>query len=102
MIDTAITNETVLKLNSKILKRYEHNLKGGTMILFNLDTEDIWLGNSSSRNFIDLLDGKNNIQDIYVQILSNYQETEYDKVINALNALIEDLYTKKFIEIVYN
>ena len=100
MSDLIIDNNTVLNLNKNILKRYEHNLKDGTMILFDVLTEEIWLGNSSTKEIIDLIDGKNSIQDIYSQILFNYDEKDFENVIEALNLLIEDLFSKNFIEII--
>jgi len=100
MSDLIIDNNTVLNLNKNILKRYEHNLKDGTMILFDVLTEEIWLGNSSTKEIIDLIDGKNSIQDIYSQILFNYGEKDFENVIEALNLLIEDLFSKNFIEII--
>lgn len=100
MPEIEISNSTVLKLNENILKRFEHNLKGGTMILFDTASEELWLGNLSSKLIIDLIDGKNDIETVYSQILSNYDETDFEQVIEALNAIIEDLHTKGFVEIV--
>lgn len=100
MPEIEISNSTVLKLNENILKRFEHNLKGGTMILIDTASEELWLGNLSSKLIIDLIDGKNDIETVYSQILSNYDETDFEQVIEALNAIIEDLHTKGFVEIV--
>lgn len=100
MADPIITNSTILKINDKILIRFEHNLKNGTMILFNVETEDIWLGNQSSKDLIEFINGKNSIQEIYTQILSKYSEEDFDLVLNALNKIIEDLYNRNFIEII--
>lgn len=95
-----ISNNTVLKLNKNILKRFEHNLKGGTMILFDIKTEKFWLGNVASKSIIDLIDGKNDIETVYSKIFSSYDEADFSQVIEALNSIIEDLYTKGFVEIV--
>lgn len=100
MVD--ITNSTVLKFNSNVIKRFEHNLKDGTMILCNMENVEFWFGNKESREFIDLIDGKNTVQDIYNEVLSQYDETDYETVINAYNSIITDLFEKNFIETVNN
>lgn len=92
-----IDNFTILKLSQNILKRFEHNLKGGTMVLYNLETKAIWFGNSASRELIKLLDGNRNLEEIYIEILANYNEELHDKIIESLNIIIEDLVKQKFI-----
>lgn len=97
-----IDETTILKLNQNILKRYEHNLKDGTMILYDIAREEIWYGNSSSKDLINLIDGKTNINDIYNELLPLYEDIDIDEVINSFNFTIEDLYNKNFIEMVKN
>lgn len=94
-----IDNNTIIVFNKNILKRYEHNLNDGIIILFNVESEEIWLGNSGSKEIINLIDGKKTIQEIYSKILSNYAQEALEKVVESLNLIVEDLYNKNFIEI---
>jgi len=99
---TDITNNTILKLNSNVVKRFEYNLKDGTMILCNMKNFDFWFGNYASKELISLINGENTINDIYSELLSNYKQEDYETVMEALNNIIEDLYEKHFIEVVNN
>ena len=99
MSDAVIDNKTILKLCKNVLKRYEHNLKEGTMLLFDTETEEIWIGNSSSKNLIDLIDGQNNIEDIYSSFLTAYSD-DFETAVSALNSIVEDLILKGFVEII--
>jgi len=94
-----IDETTVLKFNKNILKRYEHNYKNGTMILYDIDREEAWFGNSSARELINLIDGKTNLEDIYAELFPFYKAENIEMVIESFNSVIEDLYSKKFIEI---
>lgn len=92
-----IDGTTILKLNMNILKRYEHNLKDGTMILYDLNRDEIWFGNASSIDLINLIDGKTSINNIYTDLLPLYADFDISDVMESFNSTIMDLYNKKFI-----
>lgn len=95
-----LNDMTVIKLNKDILKRYEHNLKGGVLFLYHSDTCDVWVGNSSANNLINLLDGKRSLKEIYsilFPLFNNYEYTIFrENNDNLLYALID----KNFLEVV--
>lgn len=93
-----IEGTTILKFNKNILKRYEHNFKNGTMILYDVDKEETWFGNSSSRELIRLIDGKTSLNNIYIKLFPLYGDLDIDEVIESFNRIIEDLYDRNFIE----
>lgn len=95
-----IAKTTILKLNKNIIKRYEHNWKDGTMILYDIDREEAWYGNASTRELINLIDGKTSLEDIYAELFPFYQDFNIEEIIESFNFTIEDLYKKKFIELV--
>ena len=95
-----LSNDCVLKFNKHILKRYEHNLNGGTIILFDTDSFDIWFGNESANDLVRLVDGKTTIKDIYCKILPLYKDFNESEVIESFNSVIEELLDKKFLETV--
>ena len=99
---TDITNNTILKLNANVVKRFEHNLKDGTMILCNMKNFDFWFGNCASKELIKLINGENTINDIYSELLSHFESDDYKIAIEAYNKIIEDLYEKNFIEVINN
>lgn len=98
----SIDGTTILQLNKNILKRYEHKFQEGTMILYDVDREKVWFGNSSTRDLINLIDGKTNLNDIYTKLLYLFDGSEITDIIESFNLTIDDLYDKKFIEIVKN
>ena len=96
-MEKIIDNNTILKLNKNVLKRFEHNLEDGTMILFNTETEGVWFGNSTSKDLIELIDGNNTVEKIYSEILCKYQDEDFNTVLEALNNIIETLFQKEFV-----
>lgn len=96
---TAIINEAiVLRLNSNILKRFEHNLQDGIMILYDVERGEIWFGNSSSRELINMIDGNTNLKSIYANLLPLYEGEDIADILESFNYIILDLYNKNFIE----
>lgn len=94
----SIDMQTVFQLNSNVLIRYEHNFQDGTMILYDVEREELWLGNSACRGLIKLINGQNKLNEIYTELLLCYDSLESTKVIESFNFTIEDLYNRKFIE----
>jgi hypothetical protein len=92
-----IDEKTVLKFNKNILKRYEHNLNGGTMILYDVETEALWFGNSASKELVEGIDGGKNIKEIYKELLPLYEGKDMRDIIESFNLIIEDLFNKNFL-----
>lgn len=95
-----IDGSTILRLNKNILKRYEHNFKGGTMILFDVERDETWFGNSSSKELINMIDGKIDLNNIYINLFPLFEGFDKSEIITSFNKIIEDLYNKNFIETV--
>lgn len=90
----------ILKLNKDILKRYEHNLEGGILFLYNVKTDVIWKGNASSNDLIELIDGKKNLNEIYSQLETIFEGYSHNELKESFDSIIDDLLSKNFLEVV--
>ena len=52
------------KLAPFVLKRFEPNIDGGTVCLYNAKSDLLWAGNPTVLFILDLLDGNNTLIDI--------------------------------------
>lgn len=89
----------ILQLNNNILKRFEHNLFDGVLILYNVRTKDIWFGNGSSNEFIKLINGQREMKDICDEVHSHFQEYTREELNKSIHALTEELLEKNFLMI---
>ena len=94
-----IDNNTVLKLGKYVLKRMEHNLNQGTIILFDTNSFDIWFGNASVNDLLKLIDGNTPLTKIYETIFPIYEDYAKEEVVESFNLIIEELLEKNFLEI---
>lgn len=93
-------NESIIvKLANNILKRFEHNIDNGVLFLYNVETEEIWIGNESSNDIIKLIDGKKSLKEIYSSLMSIFKEYEYLEVKESFDAIVNDLINKNFLEV---
>ena len=92
-----IKSDAILEIGKYVLKRMEHNLNGGTIILFDTHSFDIWLGNESVNDVLKLIDGKTALGAIYDSILPLYEGYCRNEVIESFNSVIEELLDKKFL-----
>lgn len=90
----------VVKLTENILKRYEPSIEDGITLLFDVKTEKLWVGNSSSNDLIKLIDGKRNIKEIYMSLQPMFNGYSYDELKHSFDDIILDLINKKFLEFV--
>ena len=95
-----LSKNCILKLNKYILKRFEHNLNCGTIILFDTNSFDVWFGNEAANDLIKNIDGKTSLNEIYTKIMPLYKEFSELEVIESFNSITEELLNKKFLEIV--
>lgn len=93
-----IIDDKILRLQKDILKRYEDNLQDGLMVLYNTKSEEMWLGNASSRDLIKIINSKRTIKEIFDILLHEYSDYESTEVINSFNIIIQELLAKNFIE----
>ncbi len=101
MNNNDLTSESVISLGKNIAIRFEHNFNGGSIILIDTINDEFWIGNSESEKLIKIL-AKNKelkICEVFAQILSEYEEVDYEIVLNSLNKIINILYEKNFISI---
>lgn len=97
-----LSEKSIVKLSKNILKRYETSIDNGALILFNVETEEFWIGNKSSNDLIKLLDGKKNLQKIY-KILHKvfFEDYSYNEIKKSFDSLIIDLIDKNFFRIAW-
>lgn len=87
----------ILNLHKDILKRYEHHLYGGVLILYQVKTGQYWFGNESANEIIRLVDGCRDSEDIYAQILPSFEGYAPDEVRQSMETLIKELIDKQFL-----
>lgn len=95
-----LNENSVVKLNKNVLKRFEQDIKDGTLFLFDLETEGVWVGNSSSNDLIKLLDGKRTLKEVYTGLQKEFEGYEYTELKNCFDSIIKDLLDKQFLEYV--
>ena len=92
-----LNNQSVLKFNPNILKRFELNVNSGTLFLFDSETNNLWTGNSAANEILKLVDGINCVAQIYVQAEKLYAYTDVDDLKNSINILFAELLNKNFL-----
>lgn len=95
-----LKDNCVIKIDRNVLKRYENNINEGTLFLFNLKTDEVWLGNSSSNDLINLFDGETSLKDVYNEIQKDFSDYTFEELKKYFDDLIEDLLKRNFLEYV--
>lgn len=95
-----LNENSIVKLTKNVLKRYEHNVKNGVLFLFDINTEAIWTGNSSSNDLVKLIDGHRTLKDIYLALQKLFDDYEYEELKESFDEIINDLLNKNFLEYV--
>lgn len=91
----------VLKLSPYTIKRFEQNLcDDGIMLLYNVNTNEEWVGNYSSYCIIRLINGKNTLKKIYEQLMPLFEGYEYQELKQSFDSLLENLTNRNFLETV--
>ncbi len=88
----------ILKLNKNVLKRYEHNLNGGTVFLFNMKTEESWVGNSAADCLLRLIDGEHTLEEIYEYLFPLFENFNENELREAFDKIVKSLLEKGFTE----
>lgn len=94
----SINKNSTIKLSPSILKRYEHNVDAGILFLFNAKTNQIYKGNILVALFVNLLDGKKNLADIYCELKNIFPEQSEEEIYKGFDCLIKSLIDKNFLE----
>ena len=94
-----LNNKLILELNKNVLKRFEPNLDSGTVFLFNMANETSWSGNAAVDCFLRLLDGKNNLEQIYKYLLEIFEGFSEKQIIDSYDEIIKTLIEKGFLVI---
>ena len=95
-----LKDNTRLKLNKNLLKRFEENLDNGVLFLFNVETNDLWTGNESAFDIIKLIDGKKTLKKIYSELLPLFEGHSYEELKQSCDTVISDLRNDGFVEYV--
>lgn len=91
---------SILKLSPYVLKRFEENLDGGKLFLYNVNDNDYWMGNTSSFYIIRLIDGIRTLEDIYNELLPLFKDYKLEEIEQSFDNLLEGLINRKFLEVV--
>lgn len=57
-------NKQTYRLSEDVLLRYEESIDSGTFFIFNVITKELWCGNMISKLLVELVDGKNSVDEI--------------------------------------
>lgn len=95
-----LNESSIIKLSKNTLKRFEHNIEDGVLFLFNVETEEVWLGNTSSNDLIRLIDGQRTLKEIYISLMPLFEGYKYDVVKESFNSIVSELKDKHFLEVV--
>jgi hypothetical protein len=71
-----INGSSVLAVSEETLARYEPELDGGTLFLFNITTGKIFTGNPSVNQVYSLVDGKRSFDQIVAAVAAQLQGTD--------------------------
>jgi len=96
----SINKESIIKLNSSIIKRFEKNINGGTIFLFNSDTDEIWTGNLASYQIIKFIDEKIRVEELCNLFLSYFSNYDREQVLNSVYCVLKELIDKNFLEVI--
>lgn len=93
-----MNKESIIAFSDKILRRYEEPLD--VIFLYNVQKDTIWAGNSSSIDILNLVDGKHSILEISELLVNNYDNFDYQMVLESVLNVCESLYAKEIIYII--
>ena len=87
----------ILQINKNILKRYEPNLNEGTVFLFNIESEEVWMGNAAADCILRLIDGTLTLQEIYDMLFPLFEDFSEEELTTSFNGIIQNLLDKGFL-----
>lgn len=87
-------------MSKNILKRYEPAAGEGIMFLFNVETKEIWMGNSSTKELFAQIDGIKTLEQIYTNLYYLYRNVKYEVIQQSYEEIILNLLQENFIEII--
>ena len=87
------------KLCPFVLKRFETNIDGGVVCLYNAKDDIFWVGNSSVFLILNLLDGNNTLSDIKNYFADFFDmKNNFDEVSFSINNIFKELMKNRMIE----
>lgn len=92
--------DLVPKINNNVLKRHEIVVGKGVLFLFDVETEKVWIGNSSSKEILNLIDGKKSLKSIYDELKLIFHGFEYSAIKKSFDNVLQDLFEKNMIEFI--
>lgn len=97
-----LEDSLIVKLNKNILRRFEHNINDGVLFLFDVETEKLWIGNSSTNDLVKLIDGEKTLKEIYSKLQSVFEDFSYNELKESFDEIIDELIDKEFLKCVSN
>lgn len=90
-------NNWILMLNKNVLKRYEHNLNDGTVFLFDIEREEVWMGNSAADCLLRLIDGEVSLEEIYAYLFPLFEDFSNEELKESFDGIVKSLVDKGFL-----
>ncbi len=92
-----IKKNYIFKFNKDVIKRYETDLNGGTVFIYNVNNKNFWMGNNAAYKFIEYIDGVNSVEKIYNFCLSEHPTNCHKFAIKNFDRTLKKLINLKFI-----
>ena len=90
----------ILKLAPYVLKRFEENLDEGKLFLYNVNSNDYWIGNVTSFYLIKLINGEKTLKELYDELFPLFNNYKLEDIKQSFDNLLEGLVNRKFLEVV--
>lgn len=90
----------ILKINKNVLKRYEHNLNDGTVFLFDIEREDVWMGNSAADCLLRLVDGETSLGEIYAYLFPLFEGFSSEELKKSFDDIVKNLVNRGFLMVI--
>lgn len=91
---------TILKLAPYVLKRFEENLDGGQLFLYNVNSNAYWIGNTASFYLIKLINGEKTLKELYDELFPLFNDYKLEDIKQSFDSLLMGLVSRKFLEVV--
>jgi hypothetical protein len=97
-MEEMLDENIVLKLNKNILKRHEPKIQGGLMFLYDVCTQEVWVGNSSTKLLIQAFDGQKKLAEIYNELKISFPDYTFEQIQKSFDAIILELMGNGFLQ----
>jgi|GEM_PF-3617177 len=97
LVKSMFSDQSILTFSFNVLRRYEHNINNGTYFLYHIKSKEMWTGNRSSFEMLNIIDGKKRLKDIYRESQLVFSDFSINDIKNSINCILNELIAKNFI-----